>query len=478
MHKLESATNPPLPEAYWEETPYFKIASRQIARGFSVAPVHPNEKHGVLWNQYSHPATTLSEVIQHAKDYPNYNVAISSHRGVGKLFFWDVDSAGVVEQVEAETGQIIPATFTVQSRPELAPYKQHQYLRSTPYSFERFGGWKSKEVNVKDLNETNGEGKHPTKYDLKGIGRGGYVVSEGSRHPNGEIYTIMNDSPIIDVPDWLVDWFITDIGKYRHDAAVERERNKKILAEASQTRSHDPNDPDPNDATKVMPEKIDAFLKSRCGDLAIRGTRREDIVLILKHQLQDHTSLSKEEQKNYYHRIHDLAFDPNLKIGAGVAWSSLWEKNHDKDYTSLLGTTTTTVKPDGGMIMEYNSQQHLITRVLRRFPDEISVEDAYLRLNNELDLGLTTKNSRQNDNLRAARKATGFVAKNRKGCWWWVRQSGVQSVKPAVNPDQSAKPTVEPSQSAGQPSQMAAIDHPSIIHTPHTPLYTVNVVGG
>src|SRR5207253_6758683 len=93
----------------------------------------------------------LSEVIQHAKDFPNYNVAISSHRGVGKLFFWDVDSAGVVEQVEAETGQIIPATFTVQSRPELAPYKQHQYLRSTPYSFERFGGWKSKEVNVKDL---------------------------------------------------------------------------------------------------------------------------------------------------------------------------------------------------------------------------------------------------------------------------------------------------------------------------------------
>ena len=55
MNELESATiiSPtpeltPLPEAYWEETPYFKIASRQIARGFSVAPVHPNEKHGVL----------------------------------------------------------------------------------------------------------------------------------------------------------------------------------------------------------------------------------------------------------------------------------------------------------------------------------------------------------------------------------------------------------------------------------------------
>src|SRR5438477_13112695 len=101
MNELESATiiSPtpeltPLQEAYWEETPYFKIASRQIARGFSVAPVHPTEKHGVLWNQYSHPATTLSEVIQHATDYPHSNVALSSHRGVGKLVFLDLGVAG------------------------------------------------------------------------------------------------------------------------------------------------------------------------------------------------------------------------------------------------------------------------------------------------------------------------------------------------------------------------------------------------
>src|SRR5439155_17193383 len=213
--------------------------------------------------------------------------------------------------------------------------------------------------------------------------------------------------------------------------------------------------------------------KSRCGDLAIRGTRRDDIVLILKHQLQDHTSLSKEGQKNYYHRIHDLAFDPNLKIGVGVAWSSLWKKNHEKNHT-ILGTTTTTVKPNGGMIMEYNSQQHLITKALRRFPDEISVEDAYLRLNNELDLGLTTKNSRQNDNLRAARKATGFVAKNRKGCWWWVRQSERQSVKS----DQSAsQPSADQPTVGGGNHHSRLVNQPSITHTPLTPLYTVNVVG-
>src|SRR5437867_12356879 len=62
------------------------------------------------------------------------------------------DSAGVIEQVETETCKLIPTTFTVQSRPESAPYKQHRYFLSTPYSFAKFGGWKSKEVNVKDLN--------------------------------------------------------------------------------------------------------------------------------------------------------------------------------------------------------------------------------------------------------------------------------------------------------------------------------------
>lgn len=186
-------------------------------------------------------------------------------------------------------------------------------------------------------------------------------------------------------------------------------------------------------------------MKVRAGELAIRGTRRSDIAFILKHQLEDHTSLTKEEQKKYHRRIHDLAFDSKLKIGSGIAWSSLWEKNHP-----ILGTTTSTavIKPDGtkGMTLEYNTQQHLITKELKSFPDEISVAKGYKRLNANLGLKLTTKNSRQNATLRAARKDAGFVAENRNGCWWWVRQS-----KPEL-PESAG----QPSQSAGQ----VTTDHP------------------
>ena len=49
---------------------YLSIATAALERGFKVTPVSPAEKRGVLpqWNR--HPSTKLSEVMQHAKDYP------------------------------------------------------------------------------------------------------------------------------------------------------------------------------------------------------------------------------------------------------------------------------------------------------------------------------------------------------------------------------------------------------------------------
>src|SRR5207253_6649932 len=93
------------------------------------------------------------------------------------------------------------------------------YFRQTEYSFKQFGGKNSKEINVKDLDRTDSKDKHPTLYDLKGCGGGGYVVAEGSIHPSGETYTILHDSPIIPIPDWLVDWIAADAHRYRSERA-------------------------------------------------------------------------------------------------------------------------------------------------------------------------------------------------------------------------------------------------------------------
>jgi hypothetical protein len=53
---------------------YVAIATEGLNRGFRVTPVHPLEKRGVLYNWNRQPTTTLSEVLQHAKDFPYHNV--------------------------------------------------------------------------------------------------------------------------------------------------------------------------------------------------------------------------------------------------------------------------------------------------------------------------------------------------------------------------------------------------------------------
>jgi Bifunctional DNA primase/polymerase, N-terminal len=104
---------------------YVAIATEALNRGFRVTPVHPLEKRGVLYNWNRQPTTTLSEVLQHAKDFPYHNVGIVGRRGVGNHCFLDIDADGVIERMEQETGQKMPVTYTVSSRPQTAPWKKH-----------------------------------------------------------------------------------------------------------------------------------------------------------------------------------------------------------------------------------------------------------------------------------------------------------------------------------------------------------------
>src|ERR1017187_6306210 len=103
-----SAASPVLPDGvypYSRIADYVAIATEALNRGFRITPVHPLEKRGVLYNWNRNPTTTLSEVLQHAKDFPNHNVGIVGRRGVGNHCFLDIDAEGVFERIEQETGQ-------------------------------------------------------------------------------------------------------------------------------------------------------------------------------------------------------------------------------------------------------------------------------------------------------------------------------------------------------------------------------------
>src|SRR5437588_4598932 len=157
------------------KTDFLAVGTAAVNRGFRSTPVDPETKAGVMWkwNYEMRQATSVYDVTQLAKLYPNHHVGIVGKRGIGNMMFLDIDGEGVVEEIERETGQKMPLTYIVQSRPQSAPCKRHFYFRQTAYSFTKFGGATSKQINVKN------------RYDVKGVGGSGYVVAAGCIRDTG-----------------------------------------------------------------------------------------------------------------------------------------------------------------------------------------------------------------------------------------------------------------------------------------------------
>jgi Bifunctional DNA primase/polymerase, N-terminal len=286
---------------------FLELATAMLKRGFAVTPVDPNAKGGRLWWQYKYFVTNLSEVIQLSKDYTDHNVGIVSRRGVGNVCFLDIDGEGVLEQIEAETGHKMPETLVVQSRPQSALWKRHFYFLQTPESFAAF----QKEITgIADLSITDAEGKHPNRYDLKGVGGGGYVVAPGSVRDNGEVYAFEHDKPIDEIaklPEWLITWTKEDVHKYRSQTAKLRDAEQKKHGEATASDSPLP------EYTKA---EINIALWNRAWSYAPLGTRRATIERALKEQMQDFMKDGHRLAVEWADRIHDIASDPRLPIGS------------------------------------------------------------------------------------------------------------------------------------------------------------------
>jgi hypothetical protein len=108
-------------------------------KGFTVWPVKPEpEKTGEYgWNTQAYYAV---EIVHRclARKFPSHNAAVISKRGPGNLMFIDIDSPGVLERIEGETGRKISGTtYSVCSRPQSVPYKRHLYYRQTAYSVRK-----------------------------------------------------------------------------------------------------------------------------------------------------------------------------------------------------------------------------------------------------------------------------------------------------------------------------------------------------
>lgn len=160
-----------------------ETALRMANLGIPLIRLRPGTKLP-LDNGWQYRATTDPETIRGwFGANPNTNYAcVAKDNG---FVFFEIDQPGVIERYETETGNKMPSTFLVQSRPG----RLHYYFRQSDAS-RACGSITQKEIPFGSLRQNNA-----------------YVVGPLSIHPDtGLPYTIVNDVPIVPIPDTLVAW--------------------------------------------------------------------------------------------------------------------------------------------------------------------------------------------------------------------------------------------------------------------------------
>jgi hypothetical protein len=303
------------------ETDYLAVAQEWHRRGFSTTPVKPGAKHPRLSEWNTRPTKNLSVAQQHAFDYPHDDVGLVSTRGVGHFCWLDIDHHSVEGRILRETGHRLPRTLTTSSRPKTAPWKKHLCFRQTPYSLAK---WRTEMTGIRDFTMPTGkDGKVPNLFDVKGVGGGGFVVAGGCcrqiQTPDGlvdEQYTVTDDTGVIDVPDWLVDWVVTRYREFRTEDAVRRTADAELARKMKSALTtadtelrgvlfeYDPAKGglsiDAKGGALVPKEYRNGVLKSLGGELATRGIPKalvERMLQIATEVCEPYTDETDERDK-------------------------------------------------------------------------------------------------------------------------------------------------------------------------------------
>jgi hypothetical protein len=382
-----------------KQVDFLSIATPLVERHFRITPVDPESKCGVMRNWQDHQLTTVAEVVKCANSFPHHNVGVVGKRGIGRHCFLDIDAPGVIERIEGETGQAMPKGYRVKSSPDLKPYKTHFYFTQTAYSFHKFGGWSAVNSNVKDMETLDEKGKHPTLYDLKGVGGGSFVVGAGSAKETGEVYTCVDDGPVPEIPNWLVDWLMGDIEKYwkkvdaeraRKDAQKKADRAKYSVHERIQMRRK--NLPE---GFEVCFEDAHDYLFWRAGSLSGLGLGPSAIEVALRELLQKdvHCGTEYAETEKGRSMIRKLAHNSSLEAGNATRF---YETRERRPRGLVLFSTKKT------------SRRNEIGKIIKGFPNRIQRSDALEKIKSSLEGFPVEKSNSFNQDVRRARKDAGY----------------------------------------------------------------------
>lgn len=191
------------------------IAEPLITKNVPVIPLRPKTKVAFLQNWQDAATTDRVQVEKWDEEFPGANGACVAHATPGGVWFFEVDRPGVVEDIEKQTGQKMPATFMVRS----SPGRGHFYFKHTPASIAMGN------AQAKDQNGEIWSARTDNRY----------VVAPGSFHPtSGLKYEILRDIDIVPAPDWLVDWC-----KSRHTEEEKQSTSVSVDGPKIPRGSHD-----------------------------------------------------------------------------------------------------------------------------------------------------------------------------------------------------------------------------------------------
>jgi hypothetical protein len=192
------------------------IAEPLIAKGIPVTPVRPGTKRAFLPDFPTTATTDIDQIYVWDRQYPDHGVACVARAEEGGIFVWETDSPDVLPRVMRDTGHDALKeinTFRVRSRPG----RGHTYFKHNSITLATLPNLSQGYVIGQDWSlRTNRE----------------YCVGAGSLHPDtGQPYTALNDLPLVEAPDWLIQWWLSQKiqpTKPGTDATPRNERGKIV----------------------------------------------------------------------------------------------------------------------------------------------------------------------------------------------------------------------------------------------------------
>jgi hypothetical protein len=229
----------------------FKEIAEPLAKmGVPMTPVRPGTKRAFLPDFPTLATTDLNQIRVWDSLYADHNAACVARAETGGVWFFEVDSKDVIPRIKAETGQDVPKTFMVRSRPG----RGHFYFRHTKASMEMSNISQTYVVGQDWSVRTNRE----------------YVVAPGSIHPDtGQPYAALNwEQPIAEAPDWLINWLIS-----------QKIQKQAPLASGDITPR--------NERGKVAHGNIHGFMLHHAGRLRNTGLTQDEIEVILLRMVHE-----------------------------------------------------------------------------------------------------------------------------------------------------------------------------------------------